>query len=402
MTQPPPDRSPAVGPNKHKLTTAYLDDLLRTRPHRQYVVWDTKETGLHVLVSPGSKHKKQATVTLRTCYYLPDRPGVPKYLKLGRYPDDTLAHVVTVNGKDQEFRYRCSDLDNIRNIAREMRNKASKGEDPRRLRTSESNFRAVVHRYLTRPQEAEQRSLLEVERIFERYVLPEWGDRQIEHIEKSDVADLLSKIAEGKIKGPNGQMIGTFNVARTTRVQLSAFFNWYVEDRGSPRFRSPIVKSMSKRWVQPLGRERVLDDDEIRALWRATSDLGVYGAVVRCALLTAQRFHKVSAMLKADLKDRIKVPGRRVDGNWIKEFEVIDVWDPTRDDDPSNKGVSLVPLSPLAREVIDSVPEVDGENSQALLFTLKGEGPLKGWSKFKKQLDKAMLAHLSRFAEKTD
>src|SRR6516165_412757 len=104
MTQLPRDRSAALGPNKHKLTTAYLDNLLRTRLHRQYVVWDTKETGLHVLVSPGSKHKKQATVTLRICYYLPDRPGVPKYLKLGRYPDDTVAHVVTVNGKEQEFR----------------------------------------------------------------------------------------------------------------------------------------------------------------------------------------------------------------------------------------------------------------------------------------------------------
>jgi hypothetical protein len=34
------------------------------------------------------------------------------------------------------------------------------------------------------------------------------------------------------------------------------------------------------------------------------------------------------------------------------------------------------------------------------LFTLKGEGPLNGWSKFKKQLDKAMLEELRAQAKK--
>jgi integrase len=94
-------------------------------------------------------------------------------------------------------------------------------------------------------------------------------------------------------------MFGTFNVARATRVQLSAFYNWYVDGSRNQKFRSPIVKS--KNWKQPQGRERVLEDDEIRALWRAAADQGVYGAVVRTALLTMQRFHKVSTMLRDDL-----------------------------------------------------------------------------------------------------
>jgi integrase len=273
----------------------------------------------------------------------------------------------------------------IHRSARDIRNASAKGQNPRQgpqsTREQGSSFNAVVKRYLARPQPKIQRSLSEVERIFERYVLPEWGDRQVESIEKSDVADLLSKIAERKIKGPSGEIIGTFSVARATCVQLSSFFNWYIEDHASRRFRSPIVKSKSERWAQPQGRERVLDDDEIRALWRATGKMAVYGAVVRSALLTAQRFHKVSTMLKADLTDQVKVPRRRVDGHWIKEFEVADVfWDPTRNDDPLNKGVSLVPLSPLAREVIDSASDVNGENSQGLVFSLKGEGPLRGWS----------------------
>jgi hypothetical protein len=122
--------------------------------------------------------------------------------------------------------------------------------------------------------------------------------------------------------------------------------------------------------------------------------MGIYGAVVRSALLTAQRFHKVSTMRQVDLKDRVKVPTRQVDGRWIPEFVVEDVWDPRREDDPDNKGVSAVPLSQMAREVINAAPEVDGENPSRLVFTLNGRGPLKGWSKFKKQLDKAMLEEL--------
>jgi integrase len=193
-------------------------------------------------------------------------------------------------------------------------------------------------------------------------------------------------------------MFGTFNVARATRVQLSAFYNWYVEGSRNQKFRSPIVKS--KNWKQPQGRERVLEDDEIRALWRAAADQGVYGAVVRTALLTMQRFHKVSTMLRDDLKDRVKVPDRKINGEWIKEFEVRDVWDPTRNDDPRNKGVSLVPLSPLAREIIDSAPDVDAENAKGFVFTLTGKGPLNSWSKSKRQLDKAMLAELKSQAKK--
>jgi len=124
----------------------------------------------------------------------------------------------------------------------------------------------------------------------------------------------------------------------------------------------------------------------------------IYDAVVRSALLTAQRFHKVSLMQRADLKDRVKVEAREVDGVFVPEVVVDDVWDATRKDDPFNKGVSPVPLSPMAREVLNSVPSVDGESLLGLVFTLTGKGPLKGWSKFKRQLDKAMLKELQAMA----
>jgi integrase len=45
-------------------------------------------------------------------------------------------------------------------------------------------------------------------------------------------------------------------------------------------------------------RKRILNDDEIRALWKAD---GMFGAIVKVLLLTAQRRDKVKTMKWADI-----------------------------------------------------------------------------------------------------
>ena len=118
--------------DRMEFTKARLDDLLKSgRPHRQKSVWDTKETGLSVLISRGPKHKRQATVTLRVVYYLKDKPGVPRYVKLGRYPDD----------------YPDFNLKTVRDTARSVRTKAKEGIDPKR-KTISGNFAEVVARFV--------------------------------------------------------------------------------------------------------------------------------------------------------------------------------------------------------------------------------------------------------------
>ena len=164
------------------------------------------------------------------------------------------------------------------------------------------------------------------------------------------------------------------------RAQLVTLFNWYVDDYGSDEFRSPIVKTKKTTQWKPKDRERVLADDEIRALWTACGEMGAYGAAVKSALLTAQRFRKVGQMRRADLKERVRLQGRQENGHWVPESEIGNVWDATRDDDPKNKRVSVVPLSRLAREVIAAVPMVDADKPKDFVFTITGQGPLKGWS----------------------
>ena len=64
------DRWPARAPRETmEFTESKLKDLLKGgRPQRQSVIWDTKATGLSVLISRGPKEKRQATLSLRVVY----------------------------------------------------------------------------------------------------------------------------------------------------------------------------------------------------------------------------------------------------------------------------------------------------------------------------------------------
>ena len=47
----------------------------------------------------------------------------------------------------------------------------------------------------------------------------------------------------------------------------------------------------------------------------------------------------------------------------------------------------MVPLSRLAREVIDGVPRIDADKGKDFVFTINGREPLKSWSGYKERLD---------------
>jgi integrase len=371
---------------KIEFTKARLDELLRSgRPQRQKTIWDTKQDGLCVLVSRGPKRKRKATLTFRVVYYLKDSPGKPRYKALGRYPDEY------------------SDLTAVRLEASEIRNAAKKNIDPKRKPLS-GDIKDVVERFIAEHANT-KRTGEEIKRILNVYVVPEWADRKIESITKANISELLNSIARGQIayvdKWGKSKKAGTPAVARATRTVLQSLFNWYVEGYSSDDFRSPIVKSAKAKEWRPEDRERVLSDDEIRALWEACDTMGAYGAAVKSGLLTAQRFRKVGSMRRGDLKDRIRIQGHMEAGQWIDDQDIGHVWDATRPDDPKNKQVSVVPLAPLAREIIGKLPVIDVQRGKAedFVFTTTGRGPLKGWSKYKARLDGKMLALLRQRAK---
>ena len=75
---------------------------------------------------------------------------------------------------------------------------------------------------------------------------------------------------------------------------------------------SPVVRGMNRYKPADRKGKRILGDEEIRALWACTADMGTYGVLIRLLLLTAQRCAKVVAMQWDDLADGVwTIPAER-------------------------------------------------------------------------------------------
>jgi integrase len=117
-------------------------------------------------------------------------------------------------------------------------------------------------------------------------------------------------------------------------------------------------------------RERVLADEEIVALWRATEGPGAFNAIVRVLLLTGQRRDEVAETPWSELSSDLStwtIPGGP-DGR------------------TKNKRTHIVPLSRQAREIIDAQPRL---NDNPFVFAgLRGKS-FRGFSNAKANLARA-------------
>ena len=111
-------------------------------------------------------------------------------------------------------------------------------------------------------------------------------------------------------------------------------------------------------------RKRILDDNELRAVWKVAEANGQFGAFVRLLLLTGQRREKVAAMKWADIS---------VDGVWAI---------PSEDREKGNAGD--LALGAEALDIIKSRPRV-GDNP--FVFAGRGNSHFSGYSKMKAGFD---------------
>jgi integrase len=109
-------------------------------------------------------------------------------------------------------------------------------------------------------------------------------------------------------------------------------------------------------------RERVLSDDEVAAIWRATDGPGPFNGIVRFLILTGQRREEVAGVTWAELSDDFStwtIPASRA----------------------KNGATHIVPLPEPALEALRGLPQF-GE----LIFPGR-RGPFNGFSKAKAALD---------------
>ena len=91
----------------------------------------------------------------------------------------------------------------------------------------------------------------------------EWTGREFKSIGRGDVAKLLDKI-ESKSGARQADL---------TLAIFSSMANWYAARDDD--YRSPVVRGMRRGTTAE--RDRILDDDELRAVWKQAE--GVFGAL---------------------------------------------------------------------------------------------------------------------------
>ena len=129
--------------------------------------------------------------------------------------------------------------------------------------------------------------------------------------------------------------------------------------------------------VQVKARDRVLSDDEVRVIWKTYDQhASPFTAFCKFLLITGQRRGEVARMTWDELNeagDEWTIPAARV----------------------KNKREHVVPLSPLAQEILAGVKKIRGE----FVFTTNGNSPIGGFSKSKRRLDQVISDDLPELAQ---
>lgn len=193
------------------------------------------------------------------------------------------------NGKTRsillgDYDFRTMDLADARRRAWRFVNQGRHRRPPSSRESREPSIGELLPRYLASKRAL--KSVNEIERLFKRHILASLGKRVPWDVRRSEVTALADNICSPR-------------VSRSVVAQLNAFFNWlmprYDELQSNPCLgagRPPV----------PPPRERVLSDDEIRCLWKASeTDSGPIAIGVRLLVLTLLRRGEVFGASTSEL-----------------------------------------------------------------------------------------------------
>ncbi len=129
-------------------------------------------------------------------------------------------------------------------------------------------------------------------------------------------------------------------------------------------------------------RERVLTDDELRAIWQATGTAGSFNAIVRALMLTGQRREEVAGMKWSELaadRSAWTIPAARAKNGVA---HIVPLSAPVRALIEANEPTEKKAPPPKPRATVDEAAEARRE----FLFPGRG-GPFNGFGKAKAALD---------------
>jgi integrase len=208
-----------------------------------------------------------------------------------------------------------------------------------------------------------RRSIKEIERIFNRHILPHFGDRIADTITRAEITRFIDEIARTSPV-----------MARNVLAHLSSFYGWAL-----PRLDSLPGNPCrdAGRPPAPKSRDRVLSDTELGILWNVLDDEPApFGPAIKLLILTGQRRSEVFDADRSEFDQKARL------------------WTIPRE--RAKNGVAhLVPLSDEALTIIENLPARDDSDK---LFPARGNGE-NGPSGFSKTIARIRAA-LEKEAER--
>jgi Arm DNA-binding domain len=138
------------------------------------------------------------------------------------------------------------------------------GKDPKRervaaQRAADNTFRVIAEEFIRRKLPS-QRKGARVAHEIRRELIPAWGALPVTEIGRRDVVELIEKIVDRPAPA----------YARNIYGHVKVLFDWIIARNLYGIEHSPTDRLKSVQIIgQRKPRERVLNDDEIRALWAA-------------------------------------------------------------------------------------------------------------------------------------
>lgn len=238
--------------------------------------------------------------------------------------------------------------------ARETADAAAAAAKAAETAAHEHRFEAVLDSFITLYAKPKNRRWEDARRIIRFDALPGWRDRPVGSITRRDVVELMDRVSR---RSPAS--------ARALYAQLRRMFAWCVE-----RMLIEHSPCAGMRGPPPVdSRDRYLDADEVRLLWRALEQTGgPFEPLFRLLLLTGQRREEVTGMRWREVNlERAE---------WIIPKERS-----------KNGSAHAVDLAPAALAILGALPR-----QHALVFTTTGTTPLSNHAKYRQRLTAAMRA----------
>ncbi|MHB8887153.1 MAG: tyrosine-type recombinase/integrase, partial [Methylovirgula sp.] len=323
---------------------------------KRIILYDAAVPNFGIRVSDKSTKESIGSFVLVTRF-----PGAtnPAARQIGDYPAMTLAKA--------------------REIAREWREDIRQGIDPklkeaerqrqearRRADTFAACFEAFAEDHL-----ATLRTGKIVKATVEKHAYPQWATRPISQIKRADVNELIRTFRKDAPIGANRLL-----------AYLKKFFAWAVDQDLIEASPAAAIKKPSKE----NKRDRVLTEDEIRAIWLGCAELGPFGRAFKIMLLTGQRRTEVGRM------------------TWVEIDRKQKTWTLARGRTKADRAHD-VPLSDLALSIIEECPKLgdfvfsSGRSGAAKTATNAKPVPISGWGKAKAKLDEIVAKKAAALAE---